>query len=197
MRDKKLIKSAEKQWLLDILSNKKPEWNDALDVEELLEVSIRHGLSAVLYQTIMDDDIVCSAALKAGLKKAYFSNFIRNTNISRVWEELRGLLDEQGYQYIPLKGIFLSQYIYSDMTLRAMSDIDVLLYPDDAEEFYVQMLEKGAASAEPDYVRKETTDHHLPGLTYHHVYIEIHRNILPNDASYLIPLELLWSKAKK
>jgi len=196
MKDKDLINQPELRWMLAVLSNENPEHVDRGNVEKLVERAIGNGLGAVLYQKIVDKRIECEPQLVARLKKAYFSNLVRNTNISSVWNELKAILEANQLQYIPLKGIYLSQYIYSDSTLRAMSDIDLLLHADDADFLYFKMLEKGAETSDASYsTDSKKTDHHLPGITYKGVYIEIHRNIVPDDATYKIPVDLLWSSS--
>ncbi|TRX71295.1 nucleotidyltransferase family protein [Carboxylicivirga sp. M1479] len=194
--NKRLIENNEKQWIIDALSGKRPALTELYDVDVLVESAVKNGLAAVLFQMINEKKLDFTSELKEQLKKAYFSNMVRNMTISSVWQELIHVFADKHYRYIPLKGIFLSQYIYDDMTLRAMSDIDVLMLPEHAEKMYLTMLEMGAVTSEPHYVAKDdTSDHHLPGLSYKGVYIELHRGILPADASFNIPSEFIWSKA--
>jgi hypothetical protein len=194
MIEKELITNNEVKWILDVLRHRQPMFPDAVDVQELVEVAIKNGVAAILFQAIADQQVACPEELKQGLKKAYMSNLLRNTKIESVWQELKQTIEQLGFPYIPLKGIYLSQYVYADPSLRPMSDIDVLMKPDQADTLYVKLLEQGAVSAEPGYVPwQSTTDHHLPGLTYRGVYIELHRGLFPEDATYNLPVHQVWA----
>ncbi len=193
MRKKEVVANTGVGWIFEVLSDKKPVFSNAIDVHELVETATKNGVAAMLFQKIADNGVVCPEELKLGLKKAYFNNLLRNTNIERVWQELQGVFNDLKFAFIPLKGIYLSQYVYADASLRPMSDIDVLMKPDDADTIYLKLLEQGAISAEPDYVPfRSTTDHHVPGITYKGVYIELHRGLFPEDANYNIPVNEIW-----
>lgn len=196
MGDKSVIQSTEKRWLVEVLANKQPTWPINCDGPGAVQIAVQNGVGALLFQTISEQKLDCPPEIKAELKKAYFTNLMRTANIEQIWKELKGEMAQQQLSYIPLKGIYLSQYIYADSTLRAMSDIDVLMKPQEADRLYLSFLEKGAVSAEPGYQPyKATTDHHLPGLTYKGVYIELHRGLFPTDANYNLPVEHIWHQA--
>ena len=194
MSAKQPIKSIEKKWIIDVLSQRSPEFNEAMDVKVIIDVAVKNGLGAALFQQLNDSKIECPDTLRSELKRAYFTNLVRNTNISNAWKELKEILEIHKMKYIPLKGIYLSQYVYKDPTLRAMSDIDVLLTRNDADKAYNHLLKLGATSSEPDYQPDDTTtDHHLPGLTYKGVYIELHRGLFPDDSTYNIVYKDIWN----
>ncbi|MBR8535186.1 nucleotidyltransferase family protein [Carboxylicivirga sediminis] len=196
MGDESIIQSTEKQWLIEVLANKQPKWPMSCDGDNAVHTAVQNGVGALVFQTISEQKLDCPPEVKAELKKAYFTNLMRNANIEQVWKELKVEMEQLQFSYIPLKGIYLSQYIYTDSTLRAMSDIDVLMKPQEADELYLQLLGKGAVSAEPGYQPySSTTDHHLPGLTYKGVYIELHRGLFPDDANYNLPVDLIWKQA--
>jgi hypothetical protein len=193
MGSNELITSSEKRWIVDVLSKKHPAYVETLDVPEIVQIAVKNGLAAALFQELNSAEIVCPPHLKTELKKAYYSNLFRNTRLTKVWQELKELFERHQLAYVPLKGIYLSQYVYSDSTLRAMSDIDVLLKADDATKVYKLLLEQGAVSEAPLYnANEDTTDHHLPGLTYKGVYIEIHRGLFPDDATYNLLPDVVW-----
>jgi len=190
------LKSHEKQWILDVISHRSPEYASKLEINKVVSEAFKNGLGSLCYQYIIDDKIDCPNDLLSALKNGSFNTLIQNTRIKHIWDELSQLCVSNNFAFLPLKGIFLSQYIYKDMALRPMSDIDILLHPNDAEDLYLQLIELGASSSEPDYVREsETTDHHLPGLTYKGVYIELHRSLMSLDATYKINLQTIWNNA--
>lgn len=191
---KNIITSPEKQWVIDVVSRKKPVLSSQLETSKIVSEALRNGMGALTYQYINDDNIECNDGMKLQFKKSAYHTLIQNTRIKHVWDELLKLCADNNFETLPLKGIFLSQYIYSDMVLRPMSDIDILLNPEEAEELYIQLIGLGAKTSDPDYIRKRTTtDHHLPGLTYKGVYIELHRSLMSLDATYKLSNELIWN----
>lgn len=196
MASNRAINQGEKKWIIEVLGNQHPLWPDALDEQNTVQIAMQNGVGALLFNAINEQKLDCTPDVKALLKKAYFTNLMRNANIEQVWKELIEIMSHKHFRYIPLKGIYLSQYVYADSTLRAMSDIDVLMMPHEADSLYLELIQKGADSAEPAYQPYSvTTDHHLPGLTYKGVYVELHRGLFPVDANYNLPVELIWQHA--
>ena len=80
---------------------------------------------------------------------------------------------------------------YGDAGLRPMSDIDVLVSPDNAEKAY-HLLLKAGFQGPTSFVDNPLSDHHLPPLSYQGQTIELHRYLFPPFSKYYINERVIW-----
>ena len=96
----------------------------AFDWDVLLAMAERHGMTALLNHEL---DSVCPdripAAWRARFERQAKSNLVHTAVLGRVLD----LLDRNGIPAVPLKGPALATLAYGDLTLRAFSDLDLLI----------------------------------------------------------------------
>jgi len=94
------------------------------DWEVLLAMAERHGVTALLNHEL---DGVCPEQIPAELRARFGrqarSNLIHTAVLARVLD----LLDRNGIPAVPLKGPALAVLAYGDLTLRAFTDLDLLI----------------------------------------------------------------------
>ncbi len=182
----------EEQYILELLQGDKVSVSSNLDVNQAHQFANRNGLSAYLFKIATSQKLPVDAALLSLLKKDYLKNLLRNTQITQVYKEVYQLLSDQQIEVIPLKGIFLSQYIYSDASVRPMSDIDMLILDDKATIAFDLLVQYGGIVNSAEWAEHDQkTGHHLPGIAYKGVLIEIHTSLFPLDVKENISNEVI------
>ncbi len=131
------------------------------------------------------------------LRAASRWNTLHNLRLYGELCRLLAALKPQGIPSILLKGICLSLAVYSDMGLREMNDIDLLVRPADLSRLAGVLEDQGyrpLQRVDPGIVRK--TAHHLPRLVKPGLSsIEIHWNLSGPGESYSIDPGILWERA--
>jgi hypothetical protein len=136
-----------------------------------------------------------------GLRRAYYGNGARNALLYKELNRILGALQEIGTQSIALKGAALAETVYPHRALRAMSDIDLLVRPDEVARVEARLMEMGYAHQPHPRGIEWCTAHH-----YHFVFaqtkatgsvipIEIHWHIDRPGRPFTIDLEGLWARA--
>ncbi|MGQ1787093.1 nucleotidyltransferase family protein [Saccharicrinis sp. GN24d3] len=178
--------------LLDWIQGKITRPNEAFSIEKAHLFALKNGLSPYLFHRIKDNKEIIPDELYPILKKDYFNALFRNTRIQNVWKEIQELLNAHHLSFVPLKGIFLAQYIYPDFNTRPMSDLDILIMYGQAQQAFDLLVSKGAQhSGEKQAAHDKKTGHHLPGIIFKGVLIELHTSLFPLDVDYQIPNDLI------
>lgn len=96
-------------------------WNGVapLAYNGLRHCQARHGVPAEYFEK---------------LKSIYRENLIRNTIMFSEFEKIAGVLGKSNIPMVPLKGAGFAKMIYKDIGLRPMSDIDILVKPQDRDQ---------------------------------------------------------------
>lgn len=92
--------------------------------------------------------LVPQAAIDS-LKKEYHRQAIRNLSLYSQLQHLLTILAEEKIRLILLKGIYLAKWVYEDIALRPMSDMDLLCHKEDQKRLS-KILESLGYRQEPD-----------------------------------------------
>ncbi|MBV5343668.1 nucleotidyltransferase family protein, partial [bacterium] len=79
----------------------------------------------------MDNIDLVPAAVLTKLRNAYYKTLSRNTLIYQEFVLLSEILRANSISFITLKGICMAEWLYRDIGLRQMSDIDILIQEKD------------------------------------------------------------------
>lgn len=79
------------------------------------------------------------------LATAYFGNHNRNQNLMQAYEQLKIICQHENVPLYPIKGINLLRFVYPDIGLRYLSDLDFLL-PSRYFEQMTQIMQRMKAS---------------------------------------------------
>ena len=61
------------------------------------------------------------------IKQQYYKTLQKNTILYHAFTQIHTLCAEKNISIVPLKGIFLADYVYGDIGIRPLSDIDILV----------------------------------------------------------------------
>ncbi|MFN8486560.1 MAG: nucleotidyltransferase family protein [Caldilineaceae bacterium] len=108
-----------------------------LDWAYIVEASIRHGVSPLLYhglqQVVQPLNLMQAipAHTLAELKKLHDGSQRRNERLFGVIDEVAGALEKAGVAAMGLKDVQLAKEVYPAVGLRTMGDIDILIHQAD------------------------------------------------------------------
>lgn len=185
--------TSEEKWVIEWIKGKNTIPHNSNDTFYIHSFAKKNGLAPYLYFQLKKHQYDIPTDLEKLLKKEYLTSLLRNTKIQSVWKELNNIFKANQLKAVPLKGIFLSKFIYEDPAHRPMSDIDILFANDQVNKAYDLLLKEGGKILhENEAAHDEKTGHHLPGINYKGVLIEIHKSLFPLDTNYQLPLNEIW-----
>lgn len=130
-----------------------------LDWEYLIEKSLRQGIIPILHYVLSRKEtkaIVPEEAWKK-LEETYYSIASANILFKEEFGRAMSSLDEAGIEVIILKGMVLGLVVYSDLSLRPMNDVDVLVHKEDCRRVREKLLQMGyedQTSGPEDFLKK-------------------------------------------
>ena len=116
---------------------------DVIDWQYVLKYSANDALITVLYLYLESQKIAAPAQVKERLKTAYLNNLRRNLFINSRLEEILKHLKQEKIEVLLLKGIYLANAVYEDIGLRPMTDIDLLIRPQDLKDIEKSVFDLG------------------------------------------------------
>ncbi|GIU00032.1 hypothetical protein TSL6_05380 [Sulfurovum sp. TSL6] len=167
--------------------------SDSIDWLCVIEIANRYFLTAALYYSLLDQDMlkfINDEELLAYLEQIYTINLHRNQSIIEQSKEITQILLKKGIKPVFLKGTAsLLQKDYKDEGMRFLSDIDFCVFEKDFLQTKKQLLSFGYIPNMNDPGIKDIEKHHHWWPMYHpnwEVSIETHRSILTYPYSHLI-----------
>ncbi len=146
------------------------------------------GLEPLLFKHISQNGNAHNVPdqIMLSLKKSYINQL--GTNF-KIYREVKNILEVMNMSNIPivlLKGAFLAKYIYGDIALRPMVDIDVLVRERDSEIVQRKLIELGFKKIDTYYTSdfhealfSEDAKHLTPLVKPRVGCVEVHLNIFP------------------
>jgi len=134
------------------------------------------------------------------VKLAYLRTFaVNELNYRRLVEVLK-VLGKAGIRVILLKGAHLAYFIYQDIGLRAMGDIDILIRKEDLARVEGILLEMGYKYYTfTNSVQWYKNNHfHLPFTSPQGIkHLEVHWDFVMRDSIFDIDMDGIWERAKE
>ena len=167
--------------------------SDSIDWLSVVEIANTHYLTAALYYSLLDQDIlhlIKDEELLAYLEQIYTINLHRNQGIIEQSKEMTQILLKKSIKPVFLKGtVSLLENDYRDVGMRYLSDIDFCVFENDFLEAKEQLLSCGYIPNMLDTGIKDIEKHHHWWPMYHpnwEIVIEIHKSVLTYPYSHLI-----------
>ena len=159
-------------------------------VQEITTTIEYHGLSGVLYSLAQQHEISLPLRSSMVIKASSVKHAQRWQAITRVLQEIQNDI-APATRFCLLKGSALSSQIYTEAYHRAMSDIDIMCAPKDAQNLQQQCIKAGFNGF--DGASLDLKHHHLPAISkqlgQHQINLEIHTHALSFDLNQ----QLNWS----
>ncbi len=194
---------AEIKLLLDCLKDDPPEIKsrhlEALGPEEwqtLLTTAKRHRVSPILYHTLNRSGLTANAppAVAEELKRSYYANAQRNMLAYRQLENIVHDLNKLNIPVLLLKGAYLAKYVYGNIALRVMADLDLLVRSEDIGPACGVLINHGYQAPLDGLGISEM--HAPPFRNENHDKIELHFNIADAELGKRFDVEDFWQRAE-
>jgi hypothetical protein len=126
------------------------QWDDLdqLDWEYVLAAADRQGITPLLAHRLREGGCVIPPVVAERLAAAYWTNHFRNRTLLDALHRILAAAAEAGIAVMPLKGAALVTWYYPAPALRPMSDLDLLIRPDDIAPM-ARLLEAQGYTAVP------------------------------------------------
>jgi sugar phosphate isomerase/epimerase len=179
-----------------------PDWG------AVLELAGRLGVKPLLYHHVGNvhhpDHI--PGEVRESLKQAYRLQSIRNLRFYGLLKKLLAALREAGIPVILLKGAFCARWVYGDIGLRPMSDLDILVHSEDRHRAQDCLQSLGLGYLQPgnpyhSILHEEIMlahGSHLPPLYENRICrVEVHTSLFKGRQNTDAAMEALWVGAQE
>ena len=132
------------------------------------------------------------------LNKLHLSNTVRNMLFLHETENILTALHKAGIPAAGLKGVYLLENIYPDISTRSMNDIDILVRRPDLPKCLEVMRELGyQPNTYFNLADKNIDTKHAPPMQKTGgALVEVHWTLLEEDEPFTIDAEALWQRTK-
>ncbi len=173
-----------------------------IDWDLLIDKAAWHRLLPLVSYHLRSPDLIAfiPKPVLDRLSSLHYYNLVRNMVLQDELSRLLSALNNQNIPVIVLKGAALLETVYSDISLRPMGDIDILVRPEHLDQAESIALQQGYGFLVDHEVQKHTKQNcrHLANLWHHekNMMLEIHHHIVSQDEPYYFNLDGFWARAK-
>jgi len=165
--------------------------------EILLAEASRHGLVPFIFKTVKPyyPDPHIQIHFQDKMRRVYYQSAARNMRLFRQLGKVLKKFSIAGIPAIVLKGAHLAGYVYDNIALRPMYDIDLLIMEEDLGSVHRLLIKDGYSNAKegnPSYSK-----HLAPYEKKDHIPLEIHFHIADPPLAERIDLSALWKRSEK
>jgi hypothetical protein len=150
-----------------------------------------HGVAPLIYQKILKKEYTTGlpGKMKDFFKEKYYETTAKNTLLLNELEKILSILTECGVKVMLLKGGALVQKVYPDISLRPMTDIDLMVHPNNLR-IATRTLKKSG------YNEQKSTYHVVFwGGPAERVVVELHWNLMNSNLRSPDDVNWIWSDA--
>ena len=170
--------------------------------EDLVWMGSSHLVLPALYSAFKRNNLLQQLPqdLSEYLAEIYQLNLNRNRSILKQAKEITLLFHEAGIHPVFLKGVaYLLQDLYPDAGDRVMTDIDILIHPDQMQQAAEIFYRNGYAHPEEFAGDDFGKHHHLPGFekSGEVAMVELHHTALAGRYAKLLKNEEIFSNLTK
>lgn len=185
-------RSEELATIVELMSGK-PNFSRMADMASACAVS------AMLYHCLQQSATLhlLPAPIHAELKATATMVLARTIRFVGYYDQIAKAFNEAGIAFMPLKGMVAIDKLYKSYELRAMSDIDLLVQPEDAPRS-LELLKNLGYSTHGDILLEKHQNSeviHYPQLVKEGVCVELHQKLHRNIEPYSLPVELLFANS--
>lgn len=161
------------------------------DWNELADTAISLGVGPLVYHNLNNAGLkqLVPPGVFDRLQQCYYVTLRRSMLLYGVFQQAARALHAAGIQVVALKGIYLSEHLYSDIGLRQVSDIDLLVSAEEGEKSIEVLTNHGFRVTEnpfSSYLTPDTDFIHYPPMQKDGFSVEIHVRLHRPHPDYCI-----------
>lgn len=161
-----------------------------------------HGVAPLLHERLQTSGVLATlpdsaqAILVAARRTAAFENLRHYAEFRRI----SVAFNRRGIPLMALKGLHLAEQVYGDISLRPMSDMDILVPESRVAQAVaaMQTLDYGPDGDLSGSVGKMLQSKCNLGFAHrrHDVYVEVHWKLSEPGSPYAAPMDEIWQSAR-
>ena len=173
------------------------DWNYAL------KIFVERGAAPLMYKLIpnLSNHSIIPEYVILQLKKVYYLTLSRNLVLYDHFYNIVKAFYVNGIEVIPLKGIYLAEKLYKDIALRQLTDIDLLVKPEDGLLSLSLLKEMGYVSpyegVTNEFIDFKSQRIHYPPMVKNGVSVEIHTRLHRISEKYDVNPDECWQNSIK
>ena len=177
--------------------------SDALDWSQFAHNVRWHRLGGLTYHHMQSTGLLkeIPAKVRTQLKSEYVKNTVKNVYLRSELRKVLRTLKDHGIPVIALKGAALLEQVYGNVSIRSMSDLDLLVPEElaDRAQALVQSLGYTPTGSEDAQRRTREEHRHLPSLIDRDgiAAVEIHSHIVTRSSPLRFSLSGFWDRATR
>lgn len=187
----------------DITYKVKEILNDCLNWDYIVESSMRHGISPLLYWNLskIDNGKDAPEEVMAKLRKLYYGNTARNMYLYDELSKVLNAFKDAEIDVIVLKGAFLAETVYKNIGLRPMGDVDLLIKKEDLQKVKKKLIQlRYHTLVYPTKWHEQWQNEWAEEIQYtnqdKNVRIDVHWNVQPPVIPFQIDINKSWEDAR-
>jgi len=172
------------------------------DWDYLVDLAIKRQIGPLLLRklSVLSRSKEVPDSVYKKLQQAYHKTLTRGMILSAHFRIVSEAFTSNHIQVIALKGIYLSEWLYSDIGLRQFSDIDLLVKKEDGEKC-IQILDNLGYRPPgefklSEFVKENFDPVHFPPRIKDGASIEVHTRLSGKGEKYQLNLDEIWANAK-
>lgn len=167
--------------------------------QALADAALRHALAPYLWLRLQERN--ASSIIPPGIGESLQATHTLATLRAEAWqrqlEQVLRALNGTGVPTILLKGAHLGREVYPAALARPLSDLDLLVPPDDLSRAVRALGDAGYALPTPEDWASYRDHHHAPPVRRAgRLPVELHATIEPCAPPFNLPLADLWTRAR-
>lgn len=165
--------------------------------EQFLQLAIKTHLAPLIHKNLKGAKNI-SEEFSSTLGNIRNQVLVRNVRLYRAFDQVLQLFNQESILVIPLKGIYSAENLYYDMSVRHLSDIDVLIKREDLPRICKLMHDRKWNIVKPiphSQLEAETFEPAHPcTLVKDGILIELHTHLYNRGSAIEISEEGLWRR---
>ncbi|MBN2548087.1 MAG: nucleotidyltransferase family protein [Anaerolineales bacterium] len=173
------------------------------DWENLVALAQSKGLAPLLFWTLKHANSGIYTAIpddtRRQLRSIYATDLSKQVHRAQELHSILAALNEAGLPATVLKGAYLAEHVYDNIALRSMTDIDLLVHPQDMGRCDSCLCKLGYHPTRRAWIERDyaSAHHHLPPYYKDGASpVEIHWSIAHPAHPATVDLRALWQRAR-
>lgn len=171
------------------------------DWDKAVDMVIARQAGPLLYKKLsaLPNIVLVPNNIMEALRQSQLKTLSRNMVLAAHFGQVANALNNENIPVIAMKGIYLSEWLYQDPSLRQCSDIDLLVKPADGERALEVLTKIGYQAiqiVESEFIKNNTETSHYPPMLKSGVSIEIHTKVHKFSSHYRVDLNTLWNRTE-
>jgi len=178
------------------------------DWDYFISTIIERGFAPLFYKKLHFISAEIPEYIKQLLRKTYYTTINRNITFYSAFNEFSLAFKNNEIAFMPLKGIFVAEWLYGDIGLRQMSDIDLLIKEEDGDKAVSIMKEIGYIISPFEIIVSEAADKitrsiidkdeaaHLQPMVKGILSVELHTKLQYKHEEYKQDTQEIWNTSR-